>query len=45
MKVTIWLGRVLHPKEKRKAHNVLDENPEVRRPLASLDIGKSLILN
>ena len=45
MKVTRWLGLVLRPKEKRKAHNVLGENPEATSPLASVGIGESLTLN
>jgi len=39
LKVTRRLGHVLRSKEKRKAHNVLGENPEAKRPLASLGIG------
>jgi hypothetical protein len=45
LKVTRWLGHVLLPNKKRKAHNVLGENPEVKRPLASLGMDDSLILN
>jgi len=30
LKVTRWLGYVLRLKEKRKAHNVLGENPEAK---------------
>jgi hypothetical protein len=40
-----WAGHVAHMGQKRNAYRVMVGEPEVKRPLADLDIGGRLILN